>query len=254
MLKIDPFLLLKKEQMTRNSLFEILEWDTQFFGIKIAKINDFKSEEEFYDILNEIKRNKIKLLYFFIEPDDIYRNSILLKNNAILVDEKITYKLNIENIHIADNFQHIKFYSNNELTQDLINISIQTSEFSRFRIDKNIGDSFCDKLYTKWIENAVNKHFNDAIYVYSENGRIEGLVTLKSIADSGSISLIGVDAKSRGKNIGTLLIKKSIVHYQEMNINYIEVVTQKANALACKFYEKNGFTIQSIKNIYHLWV
>lgn len=39
-----------------------------------------------------------------------------------------------------------------------------------------------------------------------------------------------------------------------MNVSVIYFVTQKANKLACKFYEKNEFTIKSVENIYHIWI
>jgi len=237
-----------------SSLYDILEWDSRFFGIKIAKVNRFNSEDELSYILNEITQLQIKLLYFFVEPNDIFSNLLLKKLNANLVDEKLTYILDIKNIIVTENNQHVKPYWDNELTEELKRISIQTSEFSRFRVDKRIGDELCDKLYLEWINNAVNKVFNDSLYVYSENSTIEGLVSLKNMPNSGSISLIGVDNKSRGKNIGTLLIKKAIAHYLELGFSKLEVVTQKANIPACKFYEKNGFIIKSINNIYHLWI
>jgi ribosomal protein S18 acetylase RimI-like enzyme len=34
----------------------------------------------------------------------------------------------------------------------------------------------------------------------------------------------------------------------------VQVVTQKANILACNFYKKNGFNLIETINVYHLWV
>lgn len=70
----------------------------------------------------------------------------------------------------------------------------------------------------------------------------------------GNLSLIGVDQSVRGQNKGSKLVNATFYHYSQKNIFDNEVVTQKANHLACKFYEKNGFGIKNIVNIYHIWL
>jgi dTDP-4-amino-4,6-dideoxy-D-galactose acyltransferase len=40
----------------------------------------------------------------------------------------------------------------------------------------------------------------------------------------------------------------------ESNIFTLEVPTQLDNIQACRFYEKCGFQIKEIKNIYHFWL
>ena len=93
------------------------------------------------------------------------------------------------------------------------------------------------------------------MFVYQENNVLKGLIYLKEIDDcTGSISLIGVDKGYRGEQIGTKLINKAILYFNKLGKNEIQVITQKANVLACKFYTKNGFRISQINNVYHFWL
>ena len=47
---------------------------------------------------------------------------------------------------------------------------------------------------------------------------------------------------------------RSFYESNGLNINQIQVVTQKANIPACAFYNKMGFKIELIENIYHFWL
>ncbi len=84
---------------------------------------------------------------------------------------------------------------------------------------------------------------------------MKGLIYLKDINHkTGSISLIGVDQGYRGEQIGTKLIEKATSYFSKLGKKEVQVVTQKANVLACNFYTKNGFQMIDTVNVYHLWI
>ena len=70
----------------------------------------------------------------------------------------------------------------------------------------------------------------------------------------GSIGLLAVDESVRGNSVGRELIKAAFSSFGKRGISNIEVVTQKANKAACRFYETCGFTVRNIENVYHLWI
>lgn len=236
-----------------NKGFEILEWDTIFFGIKVARLNDFIGPNELDGIVEDLKASDVKVAYCFVEPNNVRMNEALSLKCALLADEKVTYTIDTSQVKPVCSDAIVE-YEGVEANNELVSISQQSGEFSRFRVDKNFGPEACDRLYRQWIQNAVSKKFDSILYVYKDADQILGLVSLKNLNTSGSISLIGVDSRARGKSIGTELVKKAIWHYQDRGVFTLDVVTQKANKLACNFYEKNGFTISNIKNIYHLWL
>lgn len=232
--------------------YEILHWDSDFFGIKIAKISEFANKNQFNSVLNQLKDEGIQLVYCFTTPENIEANQTYYEFGQ-LVDKKVTYYQKIKKKqYILD--KNIELYNLNSVTPELLELALQSGEFSRFKVDPKFPKGSFEKLYTKWIENSVNKKFDDAVYVYIIENSIKGLLTLKDKDNIGTISLIGVDKTVRGQSIGSKLTEATFYHYSNKNIFDIEVVTQLDNQLACKFYEKNNFKIKNIQNIYHLWI
>jgi len=70
----------------------------------------------------------------------------------------------------------------------------------------------------------------------------------------GSIGLVAVDEKERGNSIGKELMKAALWTFKENGVHTVEVVTQKANRIACAFYKSLGFKVGKVENIYHLWI
>ena len=234
--------------------FEILKWDSDFFNFKVAKINTFDSKEVYQDILEDLKRQNIKLAYCFTTPGS-FMDKILEVDSAILVDQKVTYSrpINRENNEVSD--VNILAYSKGIVTDKMVDIAIQTSEHSRFRVDVNFQNEEFKKLYYQWIKNAVEDIHGGQLFTYQEVETLKGLIYLKEINHKiGIISLIGVDKEARGEQIGTKLINQSMAYFNKLGKKEVQVVTQKANVLACNFYEKNGFEIIDTVNVYHLWI
>ena len=234
--------------------FEIVEWDSNFFDFKVAKVNNFDSMEEFDVIKEELKSNQVELAYVFSEPNSNL-DTILKTSNVFLADEKVTFSRIVDEIRDHVDYSFIEEYQDAIVTDKMLDIAIQTSEYSRFRLDANFKKEAFKKLYYQWIKNAVEHQENGKLFVFQNEDVLKGLVYLKEIDESkGSISLIGVDQCYRGEQIGTKLIHQAVAYFNKLGKKEVQVVTQKANILACNFYEKNGFEIIDTVNVYHLWI
>ncbi len=236
-------------------MIEFLAWDSEFFGYKVGKINDF--ECDILHILEVARAQNYKLLYAFLHPDDISLNENYKKNNGFLVDEKITF-LQIIPLKIPQN-SLTEIYNETETHPDLIKLGLQSSEFSRFKLDtnfkhENLKEDIFEKLYTIWIENAVNKKIAEKIIIQKENEKIIGLLTLGIKNNRADIGILAVDTDFRGKKIGQNLILRAFEESKKLRQTQIQVVTQKANQNAYYFYEKMGFILEKVENIYHFWL
>ena len=78
--------------------------------------------------------------------------------------------------------------------------------------------------------------------------------TIKITDGKGVIGLIAVSPLSQGKGYGQILNDACCNELSQLNIKILEVATQMDNAGACRFYEKCGFSVQSVTNIYHFWL
>ncbi len=238
-------------------IYHQLDWDSQFFGYKIAAIR--AQNLEFNALKNtivELGEQDYKLAYCFAVPDDVISNSSLQRASGLLVDEKITFFMRINE---ADNFttppfDNIKSYKLDSASEKLKSLALQSGIYSRFKTDPNFHNAEYEKLYIEWIEKSVQRKIADEVLVYSENEDEKGLITLGFKGNSGSIGLLAVDENERGKSIGRKLVWSALVCFREKKVNIVEVVTQNDNEGACGFYKSMGFEVKSIVNIYHLWI
>jgi len=235
--------------------YRLLEWDTRFFGYKIALLEPYDlSLDKLKEIISELKNDAIKLAYCFAGQEDMASNYSLNQLPALLVDEKITYSKTVDAHNLNSVATNVKPYRLSFATDKLKSLTLQSGGFSRFNIDPNFRDNEFEKLYIEWIDRSVSRELADEIFVYDEGQEIQGFITLKIKQNGGSIGLIAVDERQRGKKIGKKLINAALMYFTEKKIDRIEVITQKANSGACRFYEVCGFKVQNIVNVYHLWI
>lgn len=239
----------------QNSL-TILEWDSSFFGYPIGKIEASSiSEKELSGLVKEAKGKNIHLIYLFTNPHDQESIRAAKKADAKLVDQKVTFSKEINGSgSLPETENHIREFESPVPTEQLIKLAIQSGLYSRYKLDSGFKNNEFEKLYSAWITNSVNKQLADHNFVYVENSRELGVVTLKLNKTTGQIGLIAVDEHSRGKSIGKKLINAVVNKISEKNIHHLDVATQLNNNDACKFYEKLGFNITRTENIYHIWL
>jgi dTDP-4-amino-4,6-dideoxy-D-galactose acyltransferase len=235
--------------------YSLLNWDSRFFGYKIATVNHPDLElEQLKDIIKELEANDFKLAYCFVSPEDTVSNYSLKTLEGFLADEKITYTIQTGKDNMLPVSDNIMPYDSSTASEKLVSLTLQSGLYSRFRIDPKFVNNEFERLYTVWIEKSVSKQLANEVIVYKEDGEIYGFVTLVVHEKTGSIGLIAVDEKQRGKAIGKKLIGSALSYFRDHNIINVDVVTQKSNFIACRFYESCGFEIKDTINIYHLWM
>lgn len=232
-----------------------LQWDSQFFGLKIGKIvcNNENYTDELNQLVNLAKRANYSLLYVFSLEHILLNEKELFRNNALLVDRKIVYQLNINKkmIRIDD---CIFDYNKKKLSKDLLNLAYISGQYSRFLLDKKLPENAFENLYKAWIEKSLSKEIADKVFVAQINHKVIGFVTLKTKNEEGQIGLIAVSEQAQRQKIGSKLIDACILYLQEKSMYKLTVQTQLANTRACGFYENYGFKKELITNIYHFWI
>lgn len=235
--------------------YYLLDWDTRFFGYKIVCIELNKLDlKQLNHIIKELRDKDCKLAYCFADPEDKVSNSSMVKCSGLLVDEKVTYSalINTENNYPVPT--NVISYDLKYASEKLKSLTLQSGVYSRFKIDTNFCNNEFDKLYIEWIEKSVSRELADEILISKENNKIQGFITLKIERSKGLIGLLAVDEEYRGKSIGKKLLFTALMYFREKGIKSVEVVTQKGNYIACRFYESCGFEVCKIVNVYHLWI
>lgn len=228
-----------------------LTWDSDFFNKKIGRIGFENDYLNLVENLEKAFKQQYDLVYVFGHKSTDIPNWILSKFNGKLVDKKILFTAQIEDLQTKNTVEINEFQEKNgNLLYELAYLS---GKYSRFRLDENLEIENFKRLYREWIDKSVSRQIAKKVFVYEENKQIKGMITLEIKEKVANIGLIAVDETLQGKGIGMSLIDACVRYCKSENIITLDVPTQLDNAQACKFYEKCGFTEKSIQNIYHFW-
>ena len=229
-----------------------LEWDTEFFGVKSAKV--VLKEEINKNDIDEIVSIANKENYKFITINNLNNNNtnnfyLQYIKNMFLTDVNIQLVKKVEEPH-EEADKHIIIKNNMEYNKEILEISKESFVYSRFYNDKKLKNS--EDIYLKWAENAFNK--TDKYYCVYKNAEEIAGYTLFSVEDEILIiELIAVNKNIQEKGIGSKLINVLNKYAYENNLKEIHVGTQINNINAQNFYVKNGFKHSTNNTIYHWW-
>ncbi len=232
-----------------ENVIEYLEWDSNFFGYKIGELKKYNDLEE---QLKKAKDEKYVLIY--AKNQEAKRHDDYLKAGGKLVDEKVTFLQIIPQLDMFQLDNNIKLYQKQDVSKELLSLALQSGVYSRFKTDTNFKNQEFEKLYAIWIENSIKKMIAKEVIVFELEEKIIGLLTLGIKNNRSDIGILAVDGQSRGLGIGKKLMERAFIESQKLAQTSIQVVTQKSNIEACYFYEKQGFQIEKIENIYHFWL
>lgn len=237
---------------------EYARWDTEYFNVKVGILcipSSISLTIEMLDSLSDqAKEEKYKVLYIMLLDDGIIQMPPNYNNPALLfADRKIVYSKSIfcdKGIDIPE----VESYSELCSYSELYTLAIESGNFSRFKLDSHFPANTFEIMYRVWIEKSISKEIADDIFVYRKGGHVMGMLTYKCSKNQGNVGLIAVSPVQQHLGIGSKLIHRLETHLFKSGINELDVATQGANIQACRFYEKNGFAVKKIINIYHLWV
>jgi len=236
--------------------YHILDWDSEFFGFKVAQIiPSISSEQELKMILSQMRNDDIRLAYgSSLVADDTLKQPESF--GGLLVDHKTTYVINFKNVNIPENQPPVPVvsYESTMPSNDMKALAIQSGNYSRFAVDPRITKEKFINMYVLWIEMSIKKELAREVLVIFEDNRIVGMITLGEKNERGEIGLFAVQEQYRGKGFGQALVTAAHRWFIEKGYAQGQVVTQKANVSACHLYEKCGYSVEKVETFYHFWL
>lgn len=225
-----------------------LKWDSTFWGIRIAKVN-ISTDREASLLVNQQKklRSLFDLIYVFSKPDVIFNVPQLF-----LVDKKTTYKVDVCKSLPEDN--NIVEYNKKYVSNDLKQLALISGKYSRFKIDPFFSNLSYERLYTCWIEESVKHNIATEVFCYMVDNSPKGLITLSRELERGDIGLISTHPDFQRQGIASKMLAYVNNYMYTKRGEYITVVTQKQNTAACYLYEKAGYVLTDIVNVWHWWL
>lgn len=224
-------------------------WDSDFFNLRIGRA-DIASEEAVKVLVgqNVALKEEYDLIYVFANHG--LEVPII---NAKLMDEKVVYALS-EIPESESNGNVILYDSHSGLSDDLLHLALVSGQYSRFKLDKGFPSGSYERLYSRWIEQSVNGILATEVFCYIVDKHLRGMVTLDIKNNVGTIGLVAIHEDFQHRGIGTAMMRH-VIHYATMKqCVKLSVATQLDNVPACRLYEKSGFTVESITDVWHWWL
>jgi len=247
----------RKSAMASNpELCSILEWDSAFFGVTIARVNGNRLDAlTAAQVMDWCREKQVDCLYFLADSNHSETLRQAEKNGFYLTDIRVTYEHSLPGLEertVPD--PEIRM----AVPQDLpVLRAIAGSSYrdSRFYYDGHFSQEACDRLYETWIEKSLSG-FAKAVLVRGAAGKPEGFVTCDLLLPEakGKIGLVGVSSSTRGRGVGQALVRESLHWFTGQGMQSVEVVTQGRNIPAQRLYQKCGFLVNEVRFWYHCWL
>jgi len=240
--------------MGATAICEYLEWDSQFFGRRIARANaSCLTEELAAEIETWCNVHQIECLYFLASSSDRETAKIAQVNMFRLVDVRVTLDLCVDSDSIPG-ASRIGVRSAVEHDIPALRAIARTAHRdSRFYYDGNFPDRLCGELYETWVEKSC-RGLATKVFVAGEANDIAGYVTCH-LSDrlTGQVGLVGVATNSQGKRIASGLVSHAVGWFAQEGVETVRVATQGRNVRAQRLYQRCGFVTRSAELWYHRW-
>ena len=147
-------------------------------------------------------------------------------------------------------------------------LAVESGVYSRFNTDESLSKEGFRAMFTMWLINSLNRSLADEVFVVHDRladrsggggGEELGFITVKRTSDNVvNIGLLAVSASHRRKGLAYALLSRAVLWALEAvggdPAAMLTVVTQGGNKPACECYEKFGFSLSSVQDIYHCWL
>jgi dTDP-4-amino-4,6-dideoxy-D-galactose acyltransferase len=231
-----------------------LDWDSQFFQCRIARLNRRRLDRaSLSHVLEWCKTYQIDCLYFLADSDDVQTSRLAEGNNFLLTDVRMTFERPLTDSEFAASQVGIVRPALQEDIPTLRVIARSGHRETRFYFDGHFDRAKCDHLYEAWVENSFNG-FASALLVAEVGGRPVGYVSCHlPTAQEAQIGIIGVAEGQQGTGIGTQLVRHFLAWATREGACRATVVTQGRNVRAQRLYQRRGFVTVSFQLWYHRW-
>ena len=244
--------------MTDTAVCEFLAWDTEFFGVRIGRVNGHSlTEQSAEDVLDWARSNAIECLYFLSDFDDPETIRLAQLHGFQLIDIRIIFELNLKK-NARSAAQPVSDVLIRPARPDdipeLESIAHKSYEVTRFHFDQRFPREKSDALYETWIRKSCQGYADQVLVADLERQPI-GYITLSLLGNGqGQIGLVGVGEKARGRGVGKSLIYASIDWLAAQNVEIERVATQGRNIAAQRLYQSCGFLTSSVQLWHHKWL
>ncbi len=232
---------------------EILEWDTAFFGFRIARVRaGAVTPESGGEIDAWCAGEGVRCLYLLCRAEEAAAIRTAEDHGYHLVDVRITLRWGgspEQQPAPRPDSGAVRPARPGDLAA-LEAISRECYHDTRFYNDPGFPRSLVTSLYETWIRRSV-EGWADVVLVTEDHGGLSGYITCHR--QGRRIGLLGVAGRARGEGVGRTLVGGALGWFQAQGAPEVAVSTQGRNAAALRLYQRCGFLVEAVELWYHKW-
>ncbi len=231
---------------------KMLDWDTEFFGVRIAKVEgDLLTDEAIARVWQWSRDHRVACLYFLCASDGDQSVAIAEQAGFHLVDVRMELSWRVQAVTNNSKIE-VRRFQPHDLSQ-LQEIASGAYESTRFYYDRRFSRAKSSELYREWVAKSCDGYAG-AVFVAPHQDAVGGFITCQlETPQRGRIGLVGVNEVARGAGIGQGLVKTAQKYFSDQGVDEAFVVTQGRNIAAQRLYQANGFRTHSTHLWYHKW-
>lgn len=236
--------------MATEPVCALLEWDSAFFGRRIARVNGHTLTPALLAQVDAFcHAEHIDGLYFLASASDDETTRLAERAGFALVDIRLTLDRPLQAQAMPPE-AHPASMADLPALQAIARGSFADS---RFYHDPMIERAQADRLYETWIARSL-EGYADVVLITRDARGPSGFITCKRLdALSGDIGLVAVRQDCAGAGLGGVLTQAALAWFSAQGLQRAQVVTQGRNIAAQRLYQKWGFRTGAIALWYHRW-
>jgi len=228
-----------------------LEWDTRFFGVRIASVAAHgMSEARWRETLAWCRAQRIECIYLLSKHDDHAQHARAEAAGARRVDERNTLWVTIPDQAPEPPDPEIRPACEADLPA-LRELAAASHTNSRFWKDPGFARERCAELYAIWIERDLRGL--SQVFVPGPVGAPLGYVTASAPGGKAVVGLLAVAQSARRQGLGRRLMMRAFDHLRAAGHRRVGYITQGPDNVALKLYESLGSQVERLEIWHHLW-
>jgi dTDP-4-amino-4,6-dideoxy-D-galactose acyltransferase len=234
---------------------QFLEWDTDFFGVRVARIKSIPRDVATMRLVLEwCHDNTIDCAYLLLPFDDATAASLAQSNGFFMTDVRLTIERQAAPLSPHD---HGSVSIRPTVPADvgiLKSIARGSYKHARYYYDPNFAIARVDELYAIWTENHARQLPPQQVLTARIDDEPVGYTSFH-IAENGQgqIDLLAVDTAVRGANLGRALVQQALQVIEDAAVPNTVVITQGRNIPAQRLFHKYGFIATKADVWFHRW-
>ena len=238
---------------------QFLDWDTEFFGHRIARLNSTLLEpDSVKSVLDWCRAEAIECLYFLAESNDPQTVWLAQENHFSLVEIRITLERSLKDWdpdtrpRAAEDVL-VRFAEPGDIPV-LQEIARTSYVDSRYYFDKHFSEDKWQDYYATWVKKSCSGGADLALAAVKD-GEVIGYITglVDKATNQGIYELTGVRESARRSGVGQELFRSGLDWYARNHVPGIWVATQGRNVTTQRMIQRHGFLTKSCQLYYHKW-